>query len=610
MFARPQLIKRKVRDVRQTIETLIRDALQAAIDAGELEMPEIPDPSVERPRDETHGDWASTVALKCAKLARKKPRDIAEIVAARIAESPAIESVEVAGPGFINVKLAPTALTSVFADVRAKGADYGRSNEGQGKKMQVEFVSANPTGPMHVGHGRWAALGDSMCRVLERAGWDVDREFYINDAGNQMNVFANSVVARYLQAVGLMAERNITFEEAKQVLVDDLALDPEEQTYLPAMGDNVYGGAYIIDVAQALFERDGDKWAQPDVDEDERRVEFREFGYKLELGHVKEVLQMAGVDFDVWFSERVLHAADETGASPIEQAIGRLREKGYIYEKDGATWFASTEFGDDKDRVLVKADGDETYFAADVAYHANKFDRGYERVIDIWGADHHGYVTRVKSAVKALGFDEQFDIVIGQLVNLLRDGHPVRLSKRRGTIVTFEELLEEVGRDATRYLMLSRSTDQQVDFDIEQATRQDSSNPVYYVQYAHARICSVLRRGAGTEDDVDPAELAARLIPADVDLALLTDPTELDLARKISEFSETVAGAARDLAPFRLTHYAEDLAATFHRFYTQCHVLVEGDEALTAARLAVCDATRIVLALALSLLGVSAPTRM
>ena len=604
--------------MREIIENLVADALKEAVAAGDLQLDELPDPSVERPKDETHGDWASTVALKCAKQAHKKPRDIAEALAPRIASSSLVENVEVAGPGFINVKLSPAALQNVFQQVREQGDSYGTCAEGKGRKLQIEFVSANPTGPMHVGHGRWAALGDSIANVLAHAGWNVEREYYINDAGNQMDVYANSVVARYLQAVALIKERSVTFAEAKEILVADLELPQEEQTYLPAMGDNVYGGAYIIDDAEAIYQRDGDAWASPDADPEARRVEFREFGYQRELAHIKEVLDQAGVTFDVWFSERTLHAAGPNGKSAIDVAIDRLREAGYIYEKDGATWFKSTEFKDDKDRVLIKADGDETYFAADVAYHANKFDRGYERVIDLWGADHHGYVARVKAAMKALGFDEQFDIVIGQLVNLLRDGKPVRLSKRKGTIVTFEELLKEVGRDATRYLMLSRSTDQQVDFDIEQAKRQDSSNPVYYVQYAHARICSILRRGAGVSKEeaaqLGMAEVGRRAVGEDYDLGLLSDPAELALSRKVAEFPELVAACARDRAPFRLTHYAEELAAEFHGFYQQCQVLPsEGrpvEPELSRARLAACDAVRSVLALTLSLIGVSAPQAM
>jgi arginyl-tRNA synthetase len=568
--------------VKDAISQLVSQALAAAIEAGELPLAEVPDPGIERPRDASHGDWATTVALRSSKDARMNPRRVAEIVAARIGASVDVESVEIAGPGFINVRLSAAALQRVLRDAREQGLDFGRIEAGGGKRVQVEFVSANPVGPMHVGHGRWAALGDSMARVLEHAGWTVEREFYINDAGVQMDIFGKSVAARYMEICG----REVAFE------------------------DDWYQGAYIREIAEEIYEAEGAGWA--DKPAAEREAHFKETAYAAVLEHLKHVLHGMGVDFDVWFSERTLHAPGPSGTTAIEDAIATLREAGYIYDHEGAVWFRSTDFGDDKDRVLVKADGAYTYFAADIAYHKNKYDRGFDRVINIWGADHHGYVARMQAAVAALGHEGMLDVVIGQLVNLFRGGEAVRMSKRTGEMVTFEDLLDEVGPDAARYFFLRRSTDQPLDFDIELARQQSADNPVYYVQYAHARICSILRKGAG--DDIAArhatiASLAAEFVAGDADLSLLTDPAELTLMRKLSEFAEVVEGAARDLAPFRLTRYAEDLAQTFHQFYTQCHVLTD-DAAMTAARLYAVDATRSALECVLSLVGVSAPERM
>jgi arginyl-tRNA synthetase len=568
--------------VRETVEQLVIAAVAAAIADGELPLAAPPDPGVERPRDPSHGDWATAIAMRSAKEAGMPPRAIAEIVAERIATSEDIAAVEIAGPGFINLRLSPAALQRVLVDARTKGLDFGRVDEGGDRRVQVEFVSANPVGPMHVGHGRWAALGDSMARVLEHAGWRVEREFYINDAGVQMDIFAKSVAARYLELCG----RTVEFES------------------------DWYQGGYITEIAREILEAEGTEWA--DRDADEREQHFKETAYSAVLEHLRHVLHSMGVDFDVWFSERTLHERSAGGATAIERGIQSLRDAGYIYDQEGAIWFRSTDFGDDKDRVLEKGDGSYTYFAADIAYHKNKFDRGFDRVINIWGADHHGYVARMQAACAALGHPGQLDVVIGQLVNLFRNGEAVRMSKRTGEMVTFEELLGEVGADAARYWFLRRSTDQPVDFDIELARQQSADNPVYYVQYAHARICSILRKAAG--EDVaarhgTAAALAAEFVPGDADLSLLADDAELSLMRKLSEFSEVVEGAARDLAPHRLTRFAEDLAATFHQFYTVCRVMTD-DPALTAARLYAVDATRSALETVLALLGVSAPERM
>lgn len=588
--------------MRKLVEDLVTSALNQAVQSGELALSELPAPSVERPRDLEHGDWATSVALKLAKQAHMNPRQIAEIIASHM-ESPAVERIEVAGPGFINVKLADSALQDVFKEARAQDAAYGRTHAGDGVKVDLEFISANPTGPMHLGHGRWAALGDAMANVLSFAGYDVTREFYINDAGNQMNVFADSVSHRYLQVARLVAAGS-SLAQAHDEIVTNM------DSYRAELPENCYAGAYIVDIAARIFDSEGDAWVE--ADEAARDAHFKEVAYTAVLDHVKALLHSFGLDFDVWYSERTTYAKDADGSSRLSRALDALREGGYLYEKEGAVWFRTTDFGDDKDRVLVKADGSYTYFAPDIAYHKNKLDRGFDRCIDILGADHHGYIKRIQSVGHVFGHPGQPEVVIGQMVNLFRDGVAVRMSKRTGEMVTFEELIDEVGVDATRYLMLSRSTDQTIDFDIAQAKKQDSSNPVYYVQYAHARICSLLRKAAaarGISDEQGPDALAEALIARDADLSALVDDAELALARKIDEFPELAAGCARDLAPFRITHYAQDLASTFHQFYTQCHVLTD-DEALTTARLFAADATRRVLRNALGLLGVSAPEKM
>ena len=608
------------RGMRARIAGLVSCAIAQAQAAGELPEFEVSDFGIERTNDAQKGDWTSTVAMRSSKAAHRAPRDIAAAIIAHMPADEAVVSVEAAGPGFLNFSLAPEAICGVFGQVIREGADFGRCNDGQGKKVDVEFVSANPVGPMHVGHGRWAALGDSMCRTLEFCGWDVTREFYINDAGNQMNTFARSIEKRYRQIVELVAGGK-TVDEALETLEADrvAALDDADGTldthpltddFAGELGGDAYGGSYIWDIARVFYDQDG--IAPLDMPVEERLHDFRERGYQAMLANIKDVLAQCGCNFDVWFSERTLHTPDEQGKTAVTRAFDKLRAADKLYEAEGALWFRTTDYGDDKDRVLMKSDGSHTYFASDIAYHSNKFDRGFDRLIDIWGADHHGYIARMQAAVEAMGHKGQLDVPLGQLVNLLRAGKPVRMSKRKGTMITFEELLEMVGRDATRFTLLSRSSDQEVDFDIDVVTRQSSDNPVFYVQYAHARICSILRKAAeqaGIADTSDLDATAHALIGDDPNLALLTDPAELALARHLAHFGETVAGCAKDLAPFRLTHYATGTAAAFHGFYTNCHVLTD-DAELTRARLAACDAARRVLAQTLSLIGVSAPVSM
>lgn len=569
--------------IRESLEVVLHQALTSAVQAGELPLDEVPLPTLERPREEGHGDWACTVAMRLAKAARMNPRAIAQILVDNLPENNLIESVEIAGPGFINLTLANAVFQNVVTEVREQGSDYGKSSLEHPCKVDLEYVSANPTGPMHVGHGRWAALGDAIARVMRHAGYEVDEEFYINDQGNQMNVFADSLVVRYQQALGLEVE----------------------------MPEVSYGGGYVKDLAQQIIERDGDKWLS--VDPDTRRHEFREMGYQAMMNNVKETLEIFGNHFDTWFSERSLFVPDEEGKTKVDRAFEVMKERGYIFEQEGATYFRSTAFGDEKDRVLIKTNGELTYFMSDVAYHYDKMQRGYDHLIDIWGADHHGYIPRCQAMMAAWGYPDALEVVLGQLVTLFRDGQQVRMSKRTGEMITFRELIDEVGVDATRYMMLSKSSDQSIDFDIEVAKKKDASNPVYYVQYAHARICSILRkaaeaRGISTEN-ASVADLVYALQIATADLSVLTHESELDLMRKMADFTDLIAGAARDRAPFRLTHYAQNLASLFHSFYTNCRVIGE-EEAVEQARLALADSARIVLALTLNLLGVSAPERM
>ncbi|MCL1798356.1 MAG: arginine--tRNA ligase [Eggerthellaceae bacterium] len=574
-------------EIREQLEQIIDDAIRAACDSGSLELEQAPAASLERPRDEAHGDWASTVALRCARQLGKNPREVACAIIEALPANDLIDTVEIAGAGFINIRLKPAAYHRMLASICTLKGDYGKSEAPPEERfVNLEYVSANPTGPMHIGHGRWAALGDSMARVLRHAGYEVSQEFYVNDAGVQMDLFAQSVVCRYLQLNGQDVE----------------------------LIEKGYGGAYVTDIAQGILDRDGDTWLA--VESEKRRDAFCEMAYGEMLQLMKDTLSRFGNNFDCWFSERSLYIDDAQGESPVSRALKAMEDKGHVYTKDGATWFRSSTFGDEKDRVLIKENGEFTYFMSDVAYHYDKLMRGFDRLINIWGADHHGYVKRCEAMLAAWGHPGTLEVVLGQLVNLFRGGEVVRMSKRTGEMVTFAELIDEVGVDSTRYLMLSRSSDQPIDFDIEVAKKKDASNPVYYVQYAHARICSILRKAVGL-GEVDAASgdgpsmegLADRLFAGTLDLSCLTDEAELTLMRKMGEFGELVADAARDRAPFRLTHYAQDLAALFHQFYVACRVLND-DEGLQAARLYLVNATRIVLAQTLALLGVSAPEKM
>lgn len=572
--------------IREELENLIAAAFARAVEDGSFTLEEIPAVTLERPRDASNGDWACTDALHLAREMHMNPRNIAQTLVDHLPATDMIEKVGIAGPGFINFTVAPRVFQDVVAQVRAEGPDYAKSTLPEPCKVDIEYISANPTGPFHVGHGRWAALGDATARVMRHAGYEVYEENYVNDHGVQMDNFAASVVARYLQLLGHDAE-------------------------LP---ESSYAGSYVKDIAQAIIDQDGDAWE--DADEAERLLNFRERAYAYELAEQHRVCDEFGTHFDTWFSERTLYEEDENGKSKVDYALEAMDSAGYVYGKDDAIWFRSTAFGDDKDRVLKKANGEYTYFTSDVAYHYDKVQRGFDRLIDIWGADHHGYIARCEAMLSAWGYPGILEVMLGQLVNLYRNGKPVRMSKRTGEMITFEEVIDEVGVDSTRWLMLSRSADQAIDFDIEEAKKQDASNPVYYVQYAHARICSILRNAA-PEDLRDRAlagsvsmdELSARVIPADVDLSVLVEPSEVALMRKMETLGEFIALAARDRAAFRLTHFSQDMAGLFHVFYTNCHVLSD-DKGLQNARLALIDSVRIVLEITLGLLGISAPIKM
>ncbi|GAB7387864.1 arginine--tRNA ligase [Bacillaceae bacterium] len=557
-------MKTIVEEVKDTIKGEIR---QAVLEAGLAREAEIPEVILEIPKEKAHGDYATNMAMQLARVAKKPPRQIAEEIVARFDKEKAwVEKIEIAGPGFINFFMDKRYLTKLIPQVIAAGADYGRTNTGRGKKLLVEFVSANPTGSLHLGHARGAAVGDTLCNVLEMAGYDVSREYYINDAGNQIVNLAKSIEARYLQALG---------EDAPM---------PEDGYY----GDD------IVAFGRELAEKEGDKYKH--LPEEERLQFFRSYGLQKELEKIRKDLADFGVRFDVWFSETSLY---ESGA--VEQIVETLREKGYVYESEGAVWFRSTAFGDDKDRVLVKSDGSYTYLTPDIAYHANKFSRGFAQLINIWGADHHGYIPRMKAAIQALGYEgDQLQVLINQMVSLYQGGEKVKMSKRTGKAVTLRDLMEEVGVDATRYFFAMRSPDSHLDFDMDLAVSQSNENPVYYVQYAHARICSIFRQAeeAGIEWSADEA-----------DFAQITSEKELDLLKHLSEFPQEVAAAAQQLAGHRIVRYVHDLAGLFHSFYNAERVITE-DREKTKARLALVKAVQIVLQNGLRLIGVRAPERM
>ncbi len=596
--------------MKEAIEQSIIKAGKDAVLAGDLSDFDASCIELERPEDPTHGTWASAVALKNARVAKKSPRDIANILLTHLIKPEGIGKVEIAGPGFINFFQSQSSQVQVFKEVKEQGKRFGSSCAGKGQRVEIEYVSANPTGPLHVGHGRWAAIGDSLANVMEFAGYAVTREYYINDQGSQIAVFGASLEMRYQQFLTLIEAGN-SLEEATETLLEDRKRFVAEQephpyadAFIAALGENAYGGDYVIELASDFYTHY--KQEIDALSPAEKPTFFAEKGYQAQLAKIKETCKKARVHFDVWKSERDFYTSKKPGCkTPLEEVLAYLESKGYFYTtEDGATWFKSTLFGDDKDRVIVKANGEYTYFASDIAYTKDKFERD-DYVINILGADHHGYISRIEAVSEALGHKGQYEVLLGQFVRLLRAGKQMRMSKRKGDVVTFDELLEEAGADATRYTLISRSSNQMIDFDIEEVKKADASNPVYYVQYAHARACSILRKAA--KQDILPDY-------SDASLALLTSPYELEIAKMLSEFPDFIAQCAKDRAPFRLTHYAEELAAFFHRFYKNCQVLSSEksplDKNYSKARLLVVESVKIVLANLLALVGVEAPERM
>lgn len=551
-------------DIKKILAQGIEDAARKAMAEGIIKEGVLPSVVLEVPPQKEFGDFATNFAMQAAKSLRCNPRAAAEAVVDRI-DCPYIERAEIAGPGFINLYLHPDWVYKLLRAILDEGDDYGSIRQEHPEKIQLEYVSANPTGPLHVGHGRGAAVGSSLANLMKAAGYDVTREYYINDAGNQIENLTLSVNARYLSLLGVECE----------------------------FPENGYHGTDITETAQRIAHIYGDKFLK--LKEAERLQEFKTLALKEKLAALKEDLQAFNVDFDVWFSERTLH---EEGC--IKAACDFLCEKGYMYEHEGALWLKSTEYGDDKDRVVIRENGVPTYLAADIAYHRNKFERGFDHVINLWGADHHGYIARMKAAVGALGYrPEQLEVLILQMVSLFRNGEPVKMSKRTGQSVTLNELIEEVGTDAARFFFIMRSIDSQLDFDLTLATEKSSENPVYYVQYAHARICSILRQIEEEKISVDES----------APLTSLREEVEITLIKKLGEYPELVAGAARERAPHRIAHYLYDLAGLFHSFYNQCRILGVEPEA-QQARLLLVIAVRRVLRHALAILGISAPERM
>ncbi|MCM3714222.1 arginine--tRNA ligase [Alkalihalobacillus oceani] len=553
--------------VEQIKQRLKEEIIKAVVEAGLAPEEQIPEVILESPKEKAHGDYASNMAMQLTRIAKKAPRVIAEELVGKLNyQAAAIEKVEIAGPGFINFFMDNRYLREVVPAVLKAGDTYGQTNVGGGSRIQVEFVSANPTGTLHLGHARGAAVGDALCNILAKAGYDVEREYYINDAGNQIDNLTLSLEARYYQALGLEKD----------------------------MPEDGYRGQDIIDFGKQLAEEYGDKFVH--VSEEERHAFLRQYGLEKELDKIKQDLREYRVEFDNWFSETSLY---ESGK--VEEALEVLKHKGKTYEQDGATWFRTTEYGDDKDRVLIKNDGSYTYLTPDIAYHQDKMKRGFDKLINIWGADHHGYIARMKAAIQALGYEaEQLEVQIIQMVSLYQGGEKVKMSKRTGKAVTLRDLMEEVGIDATRYFFAMRSADTQLDFDMDLAVSTSNENPVYYVQYAHARVCSMLRQGAEAGFTFDEA----------TDLSVLNSEKAYDLLKAIGDFPLVVAEAAEKQIPHRITNYVHELASTLHSFYNAERVIDADNAEATSARLALMKATQITIKNALTLVGVSAPEKM
>jgi len=553
----------------EKLKTALENAVKSIAEDRGYSVPDGFIVRLERPRQSGHGDWATNIAMQLAKPFGVNPRELAVSIIDSMPKENLIENAEVAGPGFMNFTLASSWITEAVKSAIEKKENYGRVNVGKGHRVQIEFVSANPTGPLHMGHGRGAAVGDITASILDFAGWEVEREYYINDAGLQMELLGKSAQSRYFEAIGRGSEA--------------------------PMPEDGYHGEYMTDIANMFVEKYGKSLAEKSLEE---TAEF----FSVETGKViiemiRKDLEEFGVTFDVWFSEKSLY-----DNNMVEPAMNALKDRDYAYEADGALWFRSTLFGDDKDRVLIRTNGVPTYFTSDVAYLKNKYDRNFEKLIYVWGADHHGYVPRIKSVNKAFGYpDDALDVLLIQMVNLLRDGKPVQMSKRAGTIITLREIMDEVGVDATRFFFVMRRCDSTLDFDLELAKKASSENPVFYVQYAHARICSI---------DRELEERGISLPSMDeFDVSLLTDQTEINLAKAISRMPEEVKKAAEELAPHRIAYYATELAEAFHSFYNSQRI-IGVDEPVMKARILLMEAARITIKNVLMLLGVTAPEKM
>jgi arginyl-tRNA synthetase len=561
--------------VKENLREIITGSLLKLKDSGFISSDPLPVAQIEIPKDPRHGDFATNIAMILASAEKKNPRQLAEHIASSmtqdggVAEKSLIKNLEVAGPGFINITLSEDFWRGVVRHVLTEGDAYGNVDVGGGKRVQIEFVSANPTGPLHVGHARGGVVGDAMASILSAAGYEVEREYYINDAGVQMENLGKSVFARYQELFG----RTVVFE------------------------DNYYQGDYIKDIAQGIKSSEGDRLLGTPVDE---AVAFcKDIACREVLEQIRKDLSDFGIVYNEWFSEKSLY---EEGL--VDKYVEEFKERRLIYEKEGALWFDTTDYGDDKDRVVIKSDREPTYFASDIAYHWDKFHRrGFDIVINVWGADHHGYVVRMKAAVKAMGIaPENLILILVQLVSLVRGGKPVSMSKRAGEFVTIRDVMDEVGKDAMRWFMLMRTYDSHLDFDLDLATKQSQENPVYYVQYAHARICSITRqaREAGFEAVPDPGG---------IDLSGLGLPEELSLMKILARFPDVITDAAREMEPHRIIFYVFELASEFHSYYNHHRVITE-DRSLSAARLALIGAVGVVVRRALTLMGISAPERM
>ena len=554
--------------MKQKLRDLIYSAAKNAHEKGDLPSADIPAIEVEEPRADAHGDFSTNIAMVMASIQKMAPRKIADAIIAHLQDpQQLIEKTEIAGPGFINFFVRPSAWHPVLSEILDADHAYGAIDIGKGQKFQVEFVSSNPTGPLHVGHGRGAAVGDAVANILAFCGYDVQKEYYINDSGRQIRTLGRSVYLRLRELAG-------------------------QEVEFPA---DCYQGAYIRELAADFKAQNGDLLL--DQTEEDAVMECARFAAAKILDGIRNDLKLFGVEFDRWFSEQSLYDSGR-----VAEILEQFQSKGIIYEKEGALWFKTSDFGDEKDRVVVKANGETTYFASDIAYHQDKYDRGFERVVDVWGADHHGYIPRMKAAVEACGYQRnQFDVILVQLVNLLRAGEPVAMSTRAGEFETLRDVIDEVGRDAARFIFLTRHYESTLDFDLDVAKQKTNDNPVYYVQYVHARIASIMRKGS--------QQGAAEIFWDDKAVARLTAPEEIDLIKTLARYPHILAGSAKSMEPHRVTYYLMELASAFHTYYNKHRVLTD-DDGLRCGRLNLILAVQKVIRNGLTLLGVSAPERM